>query len=424
VPAPHSSELQLPRLRPAPDRDARGAAEQRLARALMREQPGVEAELWDHFAPLVRGILVRALGPDRNVEESMQAVLLRVLRRKRLARHAAGLRAAVVSLAFDHVRVRLRTRALRSAGQAKNALDIAGGAPRALRALYGALDDLSSGERLAFTLRFFEGLTPGEAAALAHVSTTALLRNLEEARHRLAFLVADSPPGDAAPFEALGRIVRAAASVEPDLAWAAAARARFTLLADSRRNVSVRWRTWALVGGLSLAAAGAAALMLRPGGKLRYELLPASAEVPRAHAAPLLGGGTAVRFPDGSELALESDGSGRLVETAAAGGRFVLEDGTLWTSVAEDEGARWTVEAGPFAIRAAAGSFRAHFAEAEGRLEIELVSGSATVEGPRFVQRLVAGQHLAATAAGIVSLGAPPPFRPATTGAPRGHANR
>src|SRR4051812_22074574 len=59
VAAPHSSELQLPRLRPAPDRDARGAAEQRHARALMREQPGVEAELWDHFAPLVRGILVR-----------------------------------------------------------------------------------------------------------------------------------------------------------------------------------------------------------------------------------------------------------------------------------------------------------------------------------------------------------------------------
>jgi RNA polymerase sigma-70 factor (ECF subfamily) len=419
VPAPYSSELQLPRLRPAPDGEARGAAEQRLARALLRGQPGMAAELWDHFAPLVRGILVRSLGPDRSVEESMQAILLRVLRRRRLGRDSTVLRAGVASIAFDYVRRQMRRR---PAAAGDLALDMApgAGASRALRALYTALDALPTGQRIAFTLRFLESLPPSEAAALARVSTATLARDLTAAKQRLWSLLADGGAGEDAPFEALGRIVRAAASVEPDLPWAAAARARFALRAEARRMV--RWRPWAqaaLVGALGLAAALAVTMALRPGGKLRYELLPATTEAPHTHAAPLLRGGTALRFPDGTELALESDGSGRLVETSSTGGRFVLEDGTLWTSVAAAEGARWTVEAGAFAVRLPAGAFRARFAEQEGRLEIELVSGSATVEGPRFVQRLVAGQHLAATAAGIVSLGAPPAAR-VSSPAPRG----
>lgn len=51
----------------------------------------------------------------------------------------------------------------------------------ALRALYGLLDELSAEERVAFSLRHFDGLTVGEAAEISSMSLSTFKRRLARA---------------------------------------------------------------------------------------------------------------------------------------------------------------------------------------------------------------------------------------------------
>jgi RNA polymerase sigma-70 factor (ECF subfamily) len=66
-------------------------------------------------------------------------------------------------------------------------------APLALRALYRALDRLPTDERLAFTLRFFEGAELAEGAQLASVSVATFKRRLTAAKRRLWTLTGEDP---------------------------------------------------------------------------------------------------------------------------------------------------------------------------------------------------------------------------------------
>ena len=210
-------------------------------------------------------------------------------------------------------------------------------------------------------------------------------------------------------FEALGRLARAAASVEPEAAAAASARARF--IAGAGEVTAARTRRWRLwVAGPALVAVGAvAALLVAP----RFRALPyqvvGGAGAPASGAGSLLGAGTTVRFADGTELRLEDDGSGRVTETSRAGARLVLEEGRMHARVVPRPGARWTVEAGPFLVRVTGTEFAVGWKRREGRFEISMTTGSVTVDGPRFSQRLGAGQRLVATRdAGIVQLARAP----------------
>ena len=148
------------------------------------------APLWDYFSPLVRGLLARAFGPDEGVEDALQEIFLRVFHKGKTLRDPARLRSFIVAVTVHFIRSELRKRRLRRAimlplprrAPPPESTEPAGTPRLALAALYRALDALPVGERLAFTLRFLEGASLEEAAALAEMSLATFKRRLLAAR--------------------------------------------------------------------------------------------------------------------------------------------------------------------------------------------------------------------------------------------------
>jgi RNA polymerase sigma-70 factor (ECF subfamily) len=188
------------RVAPSPHDQAqaqfRAAYERQLGVLLMDGERAAGAGLWDHFSPLVRGLLARALGPGEGTEDALQEIFLRLYHKGRSLRDPARLRSFVVAIAVNHIRSELRKRRLRRAilaplGAGHVPQEIPAdtspvNAPRlALAALYRALDAVPVGERLAFTLRFFEGLEIAEAAALSRTSLATFKRRLLAAKQKL-----------------------------------------------------------------------------------------------------------------------------------------------------------------------------------------------------------------------------------------------
>jgi len=181
------------RLRPAANDQAQDGRELELAHAMLREDPGAAAALWDHFAPLVRGLLARALGPHEEVEDAMQEVFLRVFRKGRALREPALLRSYVVSVTLHHVRSQFRRRRVRrlfrdearAEALASEAGVVYPAGQLAISALYRALDRLPANERLAFTLRYIEGVEIAEGAAMTETSMATFKRRLTAAKDRL-----------------------------------------------------------------------------------------------------------------------------------------------------------------------------------------------------------------------------------------------
>jgi RNA polymerase sigma factor (sigma-70 family) len=216
-----SSRLAAERsqLREMPAPDERPAVERQLAEALLRGDRSAGTALWDHFSPLVRGLLARAFGPaEGGVEDALQEIFLRIFHKGRRLRDPSRLRSYVVAVTVHFVRSELRKRKLRRVilmplsrrdELAREPSTAAAGDPRlALAALYRALETLSVGERLAFSLRFFEDTPVVEAAALSGMSLATFKRRLASAKQKLwARALADpwlSSYADSAPAMQLG----------------------------------------------------------------------------------------------------------------------------------------------------------------------------------------------------------------------------
>jgi RNA polymerase sigma-70 factor (ECF subfamily) len=195
-----SSDMQG-RLRPAPGGEEQGARERAIGVGLQRGDATAASALWDHFAPLVRGLLVRAMGPDHEVEDAMQEVFLRVFHKGRTLRTPDLLRSYVVAITIHLIRSQFRRRRVRRTfaelilrSQRDNASAVVDPAPvLAVRALYRALDRLPTEERLAFSLRFFEGTEIVEAATLLGTSAATFKRRLLRAKQRLWSLTGQDP---------------------------------------------------------------------------------------------------------------------------------------------------------------------------------------------------------------------------------------
>jgi RNA polymerase sigma-70 factor (ECF subfamily) len=196
---PVSAELRRGPRRPPPGREEQGARELRLGQTLLRGEREAAGELWDHFSPLVRALLVRAVGAEPDIEDAMQEIFLRVFHKGRSLRDPALLRSYVVAVTVHYIRSEFRKRARRSVRIERGARPAAQvtvsnpGAPLAVRALYRALERLPPEERLAFVLRFFEAADIVEGAALAHVSVATFKRRLMAAKKRLWTLTGEDP---------------------------------------------------------------------------------------------------------------------------------------------------------------------------------------------------------------------------------------
>jgi RNA polymerase sigma-70 factor (ECF subfamily) len=195
---PVSADLRRGPRRPPPGREEQGARELRLAQTLLRGEREAAGELWDHFAPLVRALLVRAVGSEPDIEDAMQEIFLRVFHKGRSLRDPALLRSYVVAVTVHYIRSEFRKRARRSVRIERGASPAPANvsnpaAPLAVRALYRALERLPAEERLAFVLRFFEAADIVEGAALARVSVATFKRRLLAAKKKLWTLTGEDP---------------------------------------------------------------------------------------------------------------------------------------------------------------------------------------------------------------------------------------
>jgi RNA polymerase sigma-70 factor (ECF subfamily) len=168
-----------------------------LARALIAGEARAAELAWDRYAPLVHGIVSRALGPDAEVEDVTQEIFYRLFSRIRLLRKPEALRSFVVSFAVRIVKWELRRRRARRWLTLSETGDIPDDQllfmnvdnHYALRRLYGLLNLLSTRERLVLVLRHVEGMTLEEIAEAMEISLATVKRTLRHASTRLSELV-------------------------------------------------------------------------------------------------------------------------------------------------------------------------------------------------------------------------------------------
>src|SRR3954468_4416409 len=109
----HSSGLGRLRLVTPPSGESQEAEDAKLARALIDGEARAAELAWDRYAPLVHGIVSRALGPDSEVEDITQEIFYRLFTRIRTLRKPEALRSFVVSFAVRIVKWELRRRRAR-----------------------------------------------------------------------------------------------------------------------------------------------------------------------------------------------------------------------------------------------------------------------------------------------------------------------
>jgi RNA polymerase sigma-70 factor (ECF subfamily) len=194
-----------PRLRLVPERSGRAPAvrsarDEELVGALRAGDPEAPAALWARFSPSVGRVLAKALGPSLEIEDLTQEVFLRVFGRLPSLRDPSALRAFVLAVAMNVLKWELRRRwvgrRIRLSGSGtlpdveSTAMDAE--ARHALRRCYRILDSLPAKERIAFVLRYMEGMTIDEVAAAMSVSISTAKRWV----NRGAGKVAEQVTGD------------------------------------------------------------------------------------------------------------------------------------------------------------------------------------------------------------------------------------
>jgi RNA polymerase sigma-70 factor (ECF subfamily) len=146
--------------------------------------------LFDRYAPLVRRILARTLGPFYEVEDHVQDTFIAFFRQLRTLKNDDAVRPFLVSIAVRTARHELRRRRVRRLlrlAPPEELSDLAGagmgqGADyegrEALKRLFTILDDLDSTSRLAFALRFFDEMELMEVALAVGESLASVKRRL------------------------------------------------------------------------------------------------------------------------------------------------------------------------------------------------------------------------------------------------------
>ncbi|WP_437784653.1 RNA polymerase sigma factor [Sorangium sp. So ce1097] len=164
-----------------------------LARAAAQGHPGAAPVVWQRFAPLVRRILTRTLGPGDEVDDHVQDTFLRFFRVAKDLRDPSLLSSFIVGIAVRVARAELRRRRLRRWLQLSPSGELpdVGGAQQdpqgraALGRLYRILDQVDDRSRTLFVLRFIEGLELTEIAAALGCSLATTKRHLARASHRI-----------------------------------------------------------------------------------------------------------------------------------------------------------------------------------------------------------------------------------------------
>ena len=177
------------------------ASDAALALLLQARAPHAARLAWDRYSPLVRRILARALGPERDVEDSLQEVFLCLFNKAPELRNPAALRAFIVSIAIRTLQHEIRRRKLRSWLRLDNnalaedtrSVDSDPDAREALARFYALLDRINTRDRSVFVLHVIEGMDIEAIASALQVSVPTIRRCFTRARERIALLAGRDP---------------------------------------------------------------------------------------------------------------------------------------------------------------------------------------------------------------------------------------
>lgn len=164
----------------------------RLLESLRAKRPGAWLQFYDAFAPYVLSVLRKVMGPDRDLEDLLQDVFARALEGIDRVRDAQKLKPWLRSLTVFTARELLRRRKWRSwlpLGNPEEEEDVipyptttdALEERMLLRKVKTVLEALSVDDRLAFTLRHFEGLELTEVAETLKMSLSTAKRRIARA---------------------------------------------------------------------------------------------------------------------------------------------------------------------------------------------------------------------------------------------------
>jgi RNA polymerase sigma-70 factor (ECF subfamily) len=170
------------------------ATDAELVRALRADDAEASTMLWARHSPAVKRLLGKTLGPSVEIEDLTQEIFLRVFARLSSLRDPSALRAFVMSVAANLLKWELRRRWI---GR-RVLLSVTGTLPdvesrsddtearQALRRCYLIFDTLTTKERLAFVLRYMEGMTTEEVAAALSVSISTAKRWVNRGAKKVA----------------------------------------------------------------------------------------------------------------------------------------------------------------------------------------------------------------------------------------------
>ena len=146
-------------------------------------------------------MLAKALGPGLEIEDLTQEVFLRVFVRLPSLRDPSALRSFVLAVAMNVLKWEIRRRWV-----GRNVrVSVTGTLPdiestsvdtearHALRRCYRIFESLPTNERLAFVLRYMEGMTIDEVAAALAVSISTAKRWVNRGAAKIADEVAGDP---------------------------------------------------------------------------------------------------------------------------------------------------------------------------------------------------------------------------------------
>jgi len=176
--------------------------DQAFVEALKAGHQDAFAALYDRYADHVHRVLVRILGFDHEIGDLLQEVFMQALGSIGSLREADRLKAWLTRIAVftarGCIRRRTRRRWLRIAPPETLPEQVAPTADdetrEALRLTYEVLELLPTVERIAFSLRFIEGLELTEVAAACDVSLATIKRKLTKAERRFVALAGRRGP--------------------------------------------------------------------------------------------------------------------------------------------------------------------------------------------------------------------------------------
>ena len=172
-----------------------------LARALKAEQPGAREALYERYAAHVRGVLVRTLGTNIDLQDHLHNVFIEAFGSTSGIRDDARLKSWLTSVAvytaIAHIRKTSRKRWLVFSAPEElpdvGSDDVDVEKRQALQQVYEVLEKMSVKERIPFSLRVIDGLPLQDVADACNVSLATIKRRISKAKQRFSVLARSYP---------------------------------------------------------------------------------------------------------------------------------------------------------------------------------------------------------------------------------------